>query len=249
MAQRSECDQQRTRKRRQRRIRAFDEDAAVTGGRRRTSEVEPVRGRASSHDQPRSAAWERIKNVFPGYGVAAAPVGNREHEIPGWIDGGDDERVFGARNRRHHVSAHNGLKRRHDARRTWRTAVVDRIPAVPARSTGAHLCDPRPHPFRWCVNRDRVGRREDWLGNHRVDRKRTALFESRGNAGRGHHDALEGAFAVPASLTVRSGEFERKLCRCHGTQCRSSAENPPLLRILSPTASSNSPANRPASSD
>ena len=187
MAQRSECDQQRTRKLRQRRIRAFDEDAAVTGGRRRTSEVEPVRGRSSSHDQPRSATWERIKNVFPGYGVAAAPVGNREHEIPGWVDGGDDERVFGARNRRHHVSAHNGLKRRHDARRTWRTAVVDRIPAVPARSTGAHLRDPRPHPFRWCVDRDRVGRREDWLGYQRVDRKRSAPFDSACGAGRECH--------------------------------------------------------------
>ena len=59
MAQRGECDQQRTRKPGQRRIRAFDEDAAVSGRRRRTREVEPVRGRASSHDQPRSAAWQR----------------------------------------------------------------------------------------------------------------------------------------------------------------------------------------------
>jgi hypothetical protein len=55
------------------------------------------------------------------------------------------------------------LQRRHDGRRTWRTAVVDRIPAVPARSTGAHLCDPGPYPLRWCVNRDRVRRNEDWV--------------------------------------------------------------------------------------
>jgi hypothetical protein len=165
VATRSEADEQWTRKPRQHRVGALDEDAALTDGRRCTSEVEPMRGCASSHYQPRSATRERLKNVFPGHGVAAVPVRNREHQIPRWIDSGDGERVLGARNRRHHVPAHNGLQCRYDAHRTWRTAVVDRIPAVPARSTGAHLCDPQPHTFRWCVNRNRVRRYEDWLGN------------------------------------------------------------------------------------
>ncbi len=187
MAQRGECNQQRTRQLRQRRIRAFDEDAAVTGGRRRTSEVEPVRGRSCSHDQPRLSAVQRLENVFPGDGVAAAAVGNCQSQTPRRINSRDDERVLGARNRRHDVAAGDGLKRRQDARRTWRTAVVDGIPAVPARSTGAHLCDPRPHPFRRCVNRDRVGRREDWLGYQRVDRKRSAPFDSGCETGRESH--------------------------------------------------------------
>jgi hypothetical protein len=43
-----------------------------------------------------------------------------------------------------------------------------------------------------------VRRREDWLGNERIDRKRPAFFQSRGHAGRAHHNPLEGAFAVPA---------------------------------------------------
>ena len=187
VADRRECDEQRARKHGQHRIRAFDEDAAVTVSRRRPSTIHPVRRRMSPDEQPRSATWQRIKNVFPGDSMAAS-VGNREYEIPGWIDGGDDERVVGARNRRHHVPAHEGLKRRQDARRTCRTVVVDRVPAVPTRSAGPHLCDPRPHSFRRCVYRDRVRRSEDRLGNERVNRKRTPLFEGRGNAGRGHHN-------------------------------------------------------------
>ena len=90
VAQRRERDEQRARKHRQRRIRAFDEDAAVTVRRRRPSTIQPVRGGASSDEQPRSAVRERIKTVFPGDSVAATSVGNREYERPGWIDGGDD---------------------------------------------------------------------------------------------------------------------------------------------------------------
>ena len=161
-----------------------------------------MRGRASSHDQPGSPPWERIKNVFPGYGVAAAPVGNREHQIPGCVDGGDDERVCGARNRRHHVPAHNSLKPQHDARRTRRAAVVDRIPAVPARSTGAHLRDPRPHLFRWRVNRDRVGRREDGSGINASTgsgpRRSTRLGKQVASA-----TFQKSAFTVPASTERR----------------------------------------------
>ena len=42
-----------------------------------------MRGRPSSHDQPRSATIERLENVFPCDRVAAMAVGNRQHEIPG----------------------------------------------------------------------------------------------------------------------------------------------------------------------
>jgi hypothetical protein len=51
--------------------------------------MQPARGGTSSNQEPRSAVRERIENVFPGDSVAATPVGNREYEIPGWIDGGD----------------------------------------------------------------------------------------------------------------------------------------------------------------
>src|SRR5688572_12602005 len=87
---------------------------------------------------------------------------------------------------------------RHDARRTWPAAVVDRIPAVPARTTAAHLRDPRPHLFGRRINGDGVGRREDGVGNHRVDGKRTALVENGRNARGKRHNEMDRAFAVPA---------------------------------------------------
>ena len=46
-------------------------------------------GSASSHNQPRSATLERIKNMFPGYGVAATPVGNQIEDVPERFDGAD----------------------------------------------------------------------------------------------------------------------------------------------------------------
>ena len=87
VAQRRDCDEQRARKHRQRRIRVFDEDAAVTVRRRRSSKVQPVRRGRPSDEQSRAAIWQRIKDVFPGDSVAATSIGNREHEIAEWIDG------------------------------------------------------------------------------------------------------------------------------------------------------------------
>jgi hypothetical protein len=43
-----------------------------------------------------------------------------------------------------------------------------------------------------------VGRREERVGNHRVDTKRTRFLENRGNAGGERHHTIEEAFAVLA---------------------------------------------------
>ena len=63
----STCDQHRTRKSREHRVRTLDEDAVVTGGCRCASEIEPVRGRSSSHDQPCSATGYRFEHVSNGH--------------------------------------------------------------------------------------------------------------------------------------------------------------------------------------
>jgi choline dehydrogenase-like flavoprotein len=145
----------------------------------------------------RMGTLEGLKHMFPYDRVAAVAVGNRQHEIPGRIDSGDDKCVLGAWNRRHDVAADHCLQRGHDAHRTW-TAVVDGIPAVPARTTAPHLRDPRPHLFGRRINGDGVGRREDGGGNHRVAGKRTALVENGRNARGERHNEMDGAFAVPA---------------------------------------------------
>ena len=54
------------------------------------------------------------------------------------------------------------------------------------------------------VNRDGVGRCEEGVGNHRVDRKRPTLFERRGHAGRERHHEMGRAFAVPERQKGRS---------------------------------------------
>src|SRR5688572_26529172 len=117
---------------------------------------------------------------------------------PPWPSGTVSTRSRGAGNGRHDVAADHRLELLQHPRRTWRAAVVDRIPAVPTRTTCAHLRDPRPDPFGRRVNRDGVGGCKHRIGDHRVDTKSTTLLERRGNAGGERHDALDAAFAVPA---------------------------------------------------
>ena len=199
MAQRRECDQHRTRKPRERRVRALDEDAAMAGGWLRASKIQPVRGGPSSYDQPRSAISERLQIVFPCDRGAPMAVGNRQNEIPRWIDSRDDEGVLGARNRRHDVTADRRLEFGYDAPRTGRAAIVNQIPAVPAGTTAAHLRNPWPDLFWRRIDRNGVGGREDWVGHHHVDRKRTMPFDSRRKAGSERHNTMDAAFAVPAT--------------------------------------------------
>ena len=104
---------------------------------------------------------------------------------------------FGLWDRRHHIPADDGLKRRQHARRTGLPPLSMTFRLLPNPPLTSRQFDQRPHLFRGCVNRDRVRRLEDWLGDYRVDRKRTTPFQSRRNTGRGHHNTLEGAFAVP----------------------------------------------------
>jgi hypothetical protein len=106
VAQRSEADEQRPRKHAQHRVCPLNEDAAPSCWRLRTSEIQPLGRSAPSHDQPRSAIWERVENMFPSDRNAAPPVRDREYEIPRRVDGGDNERVLGAWNRRHYFPAY-----------------------------------------------------------------------------------------------------------------------------------------------
>ena len=148
-------------------------------------------GCSSSHDEPRLSTSERLQMMFPCDGVAAVAVGHRQNEIARRVGRRDDERIGGTRNRRHDVSGDHRLERGHDARRTWPAAVVNRIPAVPARTAAAHLRDPRPHPFARRVDSDGMSRREDGVGNHRVDSKRTAPFDGSCKAGGERHTGME----------------------------------------------------------
>ena len=110
-----------------------------------------------------------------------------------------DEGVRRMGTRRHDVAGYHGLEFGHDATGTGRAAVVNRVPAVPTCSTSPHLRNPRPHPFGRYVDRDRMRRNEDGLGNERVGGKRTALLESRGKAGRGHHSPWKEHLLCPSA--------------------------------------------------
>ena len=71
-------------------------------------------------------------------------------------------------------------------------------------------------------------------GTNRVDRKRAALFERRGYAGRRHHDTVTGAFAVPAPLTMRSPRFPNERCRQAGSRAASVPKIPRSWGVLQP---------------
>ena len=173
-----EADEQRTRKRREQRIRALNEDAAVTGGWLRASKS------PASEKRPvlaRSAAFGYLANGTRSCSHATAvPLGHPGPYTrdPRRIDSGDDKGVLGARNRRHDVTRDDGLERGHDSRRT---SPCRRCQSHP-RCTSPH--DHRPFarstatPGRRRVNGDGMSRREDGVGYHRVDTKRTAPFEA-----------------------------------------------------------------------
>jgi hypothetical protein len=58
----------------------------------------------------------------------------------------DETRVCRAGNRRHDVRVQNGSARGHDPSGTRRTAVVDRLPAAPARPAPIHAITATPVP-------------------------------------------------------------------------------------------------------
>src|SRR4029079_1434407 len=76
-------------------------------------------------------------------------------------------------------------------RRAWRAAVVNRVPAVTAPHAVAHLRYPRPDVFRWRIDRNRVGRREKWVGHEDVGGKRTMPFGGGREAGCERHNTIE----------------------------------------------------------
>src|SRR5581483_5828639 len=172
--------------------------SVVTSGRRRTRQIDPTRRRPRPRDQPRSSTLKGLEQVLPRNGKAAPPVRSRQDQIPWRIGLNDDERVRRTGCGGHDIPRDNGLELRYDARRAWRAAVVNRVPAVPACTASAHLRNPRPDVFGWGIDRNRVCRREKWVGHQFVGAKRTMPFGGGREAGYERHNTMEGAFAVPA---------------------------------------------------
>ncbi len=163
---------------------------------------DPGAGDAAAGEEAGPISPGTLEHVLPGRCELAAAVRRREEQVDRRIERGDHEGFGRTGNRREDVSSGDGLEGGHDLAGTGHTPVVDPVPAVPATSASAHLCEPGPDVLGRSLDGDRMGQRQDCLRKPGITGQQPRPFRRARSDRRDRHLAEPRARFSPGFHTV-----------------------------------------------